>query len=208
QLVQVTHWAGSGFGGTRGVPWGCPRSKPGAFTDAYLTSLLPYLIVSEGRGVTAGALELDRERRSRCARSRFGSRRNGRPSRSWISGPHQAASCRSEAIACTHRVGATVAEARRIAMDSPPSIGPRTVRLAGCYGRCHGTTSVEGKRGHSQRQRGQLHQQQQVVITGYPVESKATAVRTAMDEDPPALPANGDGDRLHPAGTVGTPITG
>jgi len=111
-------------------------------------------------------------------------------------------------FACTHRVGATVAEARRIAMDSPPSIGPRTVRLAGCYGRCHGTTSVEGKRGHRQRQRGQLHQQQQVVITGYPVESKATAVRTAMDEDPPALPANGDGDRLHPAGTVGTPITG
>jgi hypothetical protein len=65
--------------------------------------------------VNAGALGLDRERCSRCARSRFGSRRNGRPSRSWISGPHQAASCRSEAIACLRRVGATVAEARSIA---------------------------------------------------------------------------------------------
>jgi hypothetical protein len=144
---------------------------------------------------------------SRCARSRFGSRRNGRPSRSWISGPRQAASCRSEAVARMRRVRATVAEARSLAACSPPSLGPLTVRLAGYCGWCHGTISGEGKRGHRQRQRGQLHQQQQVVITGYPVESKAAAVRTAMDEDPPALPANSNGDRLHPAGTGGTPIT-
>ena len=85
---------------------------------------------------------------------------------------------------------------------------PLTVRLARCPGRCHATISVERKRGHGQRQRGQLHQQQQVVITGNPVEPKATTVGTSVDEDPPALPANGDGDRLHPAGAGSAPITG
>jgi hypothetical protein len=144
---------------------------------------------------------------SRCARSRSGNRRNGRPSKSLICGLHQAASCRSEAKGWTYPVGATVA-GPSIATSSSPSAGPLTVRLARCPGRRHATISVERKRGHGQRQRGQLHQQQQVVITGDPVEPKATAVRTSVDEDPPALPANGDGDRLHPAGTGSAPITG
>jgi hypothetical protein len=53
-----------------------------------------------------------------------------------------------------------------------------------------------------------LHQQQQVVIAGNPVEPKATAVHTSVDEDPPALPTDGDGDRLHPARAACAPITG
>jgi hypothetical protein len=48
---------------------------------------------------------------SRCARSRSGNRRNGRPS-VWICGLHQAASCRSEAMGWTYPVGATVAGAQ------------------------------------------------------------------------------------------------
>src|SRR4029450_4975089 len=49
---------GDGPGGPR-IPR--PR-KPGASTDVYLASLPPYLVESEGRGVNAGALGLDRER--------------------------------------------------------------------------------------------------------------------------------------------------
>ena len=145
---------------------------------------------------------------SRCARSRSGNRRNGRPSESWISGLHQAASCRSEAMGCTYPVGRDRRGRSSIATSSSPSAGPLTVRLARCPGRCHATISVERKRRHGQRQRGQLHQQQQVVITGNPVEPKATTVGTSVDEHPPALPANRDGDRLHPAGAGSAPITG
>ena len=66
--------------------------------------------------------------------------------------------------------------------------------------------AVERHWRHRQRKRGQPHQRQYIVVTGRAVEPKAAAVQTPVDEDPAALAANGNGDRLHATGALGLPV--
>ena len=60
---------------------------------------------------------------------------------------------------------------------------------------------------HGQRESRQPHQEQNVVVTGGFVEPEATAVDTPVDEDPTALAADRDRDRLHAAGAIGLAVT-
>jgi hypothetical protein len=64
----------------------------------------------------------------------------------------------------------------------------------------------DGRRG--QRQRGQLHQQQHVVIGGRAVHPQPPAAGAAVNQHPPALAADGDRYRLHAARAAGLPVTG
>jgi hypothetical protein len=73
-------------------------------------------------------------------------------------------------------------------------------------GRC-GRTGVRD-RWCGQRQRGQLHQQQHVVIGGCPVHPQPSAACAAVDQHPAALAADGDRYRLHTARAVSLPVTG
>jgi hypothetical protein len=59
-----------------------------------------------------------------------------------------------------------------------------------------------------QWQRGQLHQQQHVVIGGRAVHPQPPAARAAVNQHPPAFAADGDRDRLHAARAVSLPVTG
>src|SRR5262245_56265126 len=68
--------------------------------------------------------------------------------------------------------------------------------------------SLVRHRRHRQRQRGQPHQFERVVVAGGLVEAEPPAVQTAMNEDPAPFAANGDRDRLHAAGALGVPVTG
>jgi hypothetical protein len=63
-----------------------------------------------------------------------------------------------------------------------------------------------GRRG--QRQRGQLHQQQNVVIGGGAVHPQPPAARAAVNQHPPSFAADGDRYRLHAAGAASLPVTG
>src|SRR5215475_1496986 len=61
---------------------------------------------------------------------------------------------------------------------------------------------------HGQWQGREAHQQHDVVVAGGLVESEPAAVGTPVDQDPAALAAYGDRDRLHTAGAPGLAITG
>ena len=64
----------------------------------------------------------------------------------------------------------------------------------------------EGNERHGQRQGRQSHQEEDVVVTGGLVQTKTAAIGASVDEDPTALAADRDRDRLHAAGAVGLAI--
>ena len=59
-----------------------------------------------------------------------------------------------------------------------------------------------------QRQRGELHQQQDVVVASRLVQAKPATVGAAVDEHPARFSADRDRDRLHFAGAVRFPVAG
>jgi hypothetical protein len=83
----------------------------------------------------------------------------------------------------------------------------RPVCGRGAMARRRGRAGVrDGWRG--QWQRGQLHQQQHVVIGGRAVHPQPPAAGAAVNQHPPAFAADGDRDRLHAARAVSLPVTG
>lgn len=59
-----------------------------------------------------------------------------------------------------------------------------------------------------QRQRGKLHQEQDVVIAGGLVQAQSATVGAAVNENPARLGADRDRDRLHVACAVRLPVAG
>lgn len=83
----------------------------------------------------------------------------------------------------------------------------RTLRGPGVLARlCAWTEVRNGWRG--QRQRGQLDQQQDVVIGGCAVHPQPSAAGAAVDQHPAAFAADGDRYRLHTARAVSLPVSG
>jgi len=67
--------------------------------------------------------------------------------------------------------------------------------------------AVVRDRRRGEGQRGQLHEQQDVVIAGRAVHPQSPAARAAVNQHPPAFAADGDRYRLHGTGAAGLPVT-